>query len=241
MSERGNDRDAATGDRPEAGGSPRTTAGRSRRCAGSRSCSSAPGRTPTRSRPSAAPRRRSCRWRADELRGRASRTAPLTDLPGVGASTAEVIEAAVRGERARPARPAGGGHAGPLAAGGAELRARAARRPALPLRLVRRRLADRGDGLHRDRARPRVPRAHRPLAAAQGRPRTAAPSGWPGSSTSSTRSTTHLAGSRVHAAQGHRGRHPRRRRPRPDRGDARPGSTSGSPACTPSSRWTRTR
>ena len=55
--------------------------------------------------------------------------------------------------------------------GGARAAGRAARRPALPLRLVRRRLADRGDGVHRDRARPRVPRAHRPLAAADGRPR----------------------------------------------------------------------
>ena len=42
------------------------------------------------------------------------------------------------------------------------------------------------------------------------------------------------------AAQRHRGRHPRQRRARPDRRDARGASTSSSPACTPSSRWTAT-
>ena len=47
----------------------------------------------------------------------------------------------------------------------------AAGRPALALRLVRRRFADRGDGDDRRRARPRVPRPHRPLAPAQGRQR----------------------------------------------------------------------
>ena len=61
--------------------------------------------------------------------------------------------------------------AGRWSQGGEEVRVRAARRPALAQRLVRRRLADRGDGLHRDRARPRLPRAHRPLAAAEGRQR----------------------------------------------------------------------
>ena len=40
-----------------------------------------------------------------------------------------------------------------------------------PLRLVRRRRADRADGPHRDRARPRVHGAHRPLAPPHGRPR----------------------------------------------------------------------
>ena len=70
---------------------------------------------------------------------------------------------------ARPAGPARGARRpGRSATGGEELRGRAPRRPALPLRLVRRRVADRGDGVHRDGARPRLPRAHRPLAAAQG-------------------------------------------------------------------------
>ena len=111
--------------------------------------------------------------------------------------------------------------------------AAAARRPALPLRLVRRRLADRGDGVHRDRARPRVPRAHRPLAAAHRRPRPQPRAADP-------------------AARRRRGgqRAPRRGRASPCSRASRstssttarstrptscwPGSTSGSPACTPS-------
>ena len=44
----------------------------------------------------------------------------------------------------------------------------------------------------------------------------------------------HLAGSRLHPAEGDRGRHPRRRWPRPDRGAAARGSTSAWRACTPS-------
>ena len=45
---------------------------------------------------------------------------------------------------------------------------------------------------------------------------------------------------RLHPAQGHRGRHPRRRRPRPDRRAAGAASTCGSPASTPSCGWTPT-
>ena len=90
----------------------------------------------------------------------------LRDLPGIGAKTAAVVADCVAGrvpptlaelEGRRAARERG--RAGP---GGA------ARRPAPALRLVRRRVADRGDGDDRDRARSRVRRPHRPLAAAAG-------------------------------------------------------------------------
>ena len=107
----------------------------------------------------------------------------------------------------------------------------AARRPALPLRLVRRRLADRGDGLHRPGARPRLPRAHRPLAATDGRER-AEPRPADQAARRRRRGQRPPRRLRLHAPEGDRGRHPRRRWPRPDRGDAAAGSTSGWPAST---------
>ena len=98
---------------------------------------------------------------------------------------------------------------------------RAARRLPLPLRLVRRRLADRGDGDDRHGAGARLPRAHRPLAAAAGGQRAQRGAAGPRSSSVVEAVNAHLGG-RVHPAQGDRGRHPRRRRARPDRRDARP-------------------
>ena len=215
-----------------------TTAARSPPCAASRSCSSGLARTPTRSRPSGVRRPRSCRCRTTRWPGR-SRQGTLTDLPGIGASSAKVIAAAVRGElperladlEARARRPA---HQRWRRAA-----RRAAWRPALALRLERRRLADRGDGDDGHRARSRLPRAHRPLAAAQGRPRVvgraaaaparrgrggqrapgrAAPASRCSRASRSTSSTT-------------------ARSTRPTRCST--GSTSASPACTPSWRWTR--
>ena len=125
----------------------------------------------------------------DEV-ARAVEAGTLSDLPGIGASTAKVIAAAVRGElperladlEARARRPAHRRRRRPAR--------RAARRLPLALRLVRRRLADRGDGDDRHRARPRLPRAHRPLAAAQGRARAVGRAAAPASSTWSTRSTS---------------------------------------------------
>ena len=102
---------------------------------------------------------------------------------------------------------------GPVTAGGAALRAAAARRPAHPLGLVRRRQPDRGDGPDRPRPRPRVRRAHRPLAAADRGQRAVARAAAPTSSTSSPSSTSELAPFR-HPHR-HRGRHPRRRLARP--------------------------
>ena len=169
---------------------------------------------------------------ADEVAERAE-AGTLTDLPGVGASTAKVIADAVRGVVPDRLAKLEKEHAGPLAPGRPRAPVAAARRPALPLRLVRRRLADRGDGVHRDRARPRVPRAHRPLAAAHGGPRPEPGAAHP-------------------AARGGRGRQraPRRQPASPCSRGSRstssttarstrptsccPGSTSGSPACTPS-------
>ena len=150
----------------------------------------------------------------------------LTDLPGIGASSGKVIAAAVRGRGARAAgrrwRPR---NVGPAGAGRPGAAGRAPWRPALPLGLVRRRLADRGDGVHRGRARPRLPRAHRPLAAAHRRPR-------PQRRTPRPPARRRRRGQRpprrlLHPAQGHRGRHPRRRRPRPDRRDAGPAPGPG--------------
>ncbi len=124
--------------------------------------------------------------------------------PGRGAGSAREARARVRrtAHRRREGPPRG-----------------AARRPAFPLGLVRRRLADRGDGLHRDGARPRLPRAHRPLAAPD-RGQRAQPG--PAHQAARGRRRGQPAPRRLglHAAEGDRGRHPRRRRPRPDRGDA---------------------
>ena len=103
--------------------------------------------------------------------GRPGAAGTLTELAGIGPSTANVITDAVERRDARTAREARGGVR--TAGQGRRRGARAAQgRPALPLRLVRRRLTDRGDGLHRHRAGARLPRAHRPLAPADGRART---------------------------------------------------------------------
>ncbi len=91
------------------------------RCGGSPSCSNGAGRRPTRSRPSGRRPRRSClsatRWTTRVRAG------TLQELPGIGASTAEVIEAAVEGRvpdrLARLEREVGG----PLVDGGERVRA----------------------------------------------------------------------------------------------------------------------
>ena len=90
---------------------------------------------------------------------------------GIGPSTAAVIESAVRGEVPERLAKLEREYAGPLTHGRARAPGGTARRPALALRLVRRRLADRGDGVHRDGAGTRVPRADRPLAPADRRQR----------------------------------------------------------------------
>ena len=96
----------------------------------------------------------------------------------------------------------------------------AARRPPLPQRLVRRRVAARGDGHDRDGARPRLPRADRPQPAAPGGQRAQRRAAHP---PARRRRRRQRAPRRVvHAPQGDRGRHPRRRLARPDRRDARP-------------------
>ena len=155
-------------------------------------------------------------------------------------STARVIATPSRGADAGAAgRGSRSSTAGPLDRRRTRAARGAARRPALPLRLVRRRLADRGDGDDRDRARPRLPRAHRPLAPPHDRARP----------------------QRRAADPPARRRRRRQRRICPHRrGEFRllkgievdilddgaldqteemlAGSTSGSPACTPSCRWT---
>ena len=97
------------------------------------------------------------------------------------------------GGRARPRLPGPSSRRrGPaaLAEGGAALRAALRGDLHTPLRLVRRRLAHRGDGGHRDRARPRVPRAHRPLAAAARWPTGCPRSGSPAAGGGRRRSTS---------------------------------------------------
>ena len=112
-------------------------------------------------------------------------------------------------------------------------------RPAHALRLVRRRLADRGDGDDRD--------------ASSATSTSCSPTTRPGCTVANGLSVARLTqqlevvdavndhlgddgGFRL--LHGHRGRHPRRRRARPDRRDARPARPAWSPRCTPSCGWT---
>ena len=106
---------------------------------------------------------------AAEVRERAA-AGTLRDLPGIGAKTAAIVADCVAG-RVPAYLTELEETAGPLVAGGRGLPCGAARRPAHALGLVRRRLAAGGDGDDRARARPRVRRAHRPLAPAPGRQR----------------------------------------------------------------------
>ena len=161
----------------------------------------------------------------------------LTELKGVGPKTATVAEQALaRGcrttsPRSRP-RPTGRSPTGGAAAAG-----RAARRPAHPLRLVRRWQPDRGDGADRARPRPRVRRAHRPLAAADGgqralaRAAARASSTWSPRSTSSSRRSGCSPASRSTSSTTARSTR---------RTSCSAGSTSWSPPCTRSCGWTPT-
>ena len=176
---------------------------------------------------------------ADEVAARASRTAPSPTCPGIGAEHRE-------GDRRRRRRggcpsgwPSSRRAGGPLAEGGEELRAAAARRPALALGLVRRRLADRGDGVHRDRARSRVPGAHRPLAPADRRQRAERRAADPPARRRRRGQRAPAAGGAAASpcSRGSRSTSSTTARStRPTR--CWPGSTSGSPACTPSCGWT---
>ena len=98
------------------------------------------------------------RRHADQAQRRRRRDRPLRGR--VAARRGAGLPAPARGDRGLRRRR-GGGRAAPGAA----------RRLPQPLRLVRRRLADRGDGGRRDRPRPRVPGADRPLAPADRRAR----------------------------------------------------------------------
>ena len=170
----------------------------------------------------------------DEVRRRAA-DGTLTELTGIGPSTAAVITDACNG--VVPERlvrlEATAGPAGAWRGGAARP---AAGRPALPLRLVRRRLAAGGDGDDGHGAGPRLPRAHRPQPTAAGGQRAQrraadAPARGRGRRQRAPRRV-------VHPAEGDRGGHPRRRVARPDPGDAGPARRPRRVACTPSSRWT---
>ena len=133
---------------------------------------------------------------SDELQ-RLADAGTLTDLPGIGTSTATVITQALAGETPEYLDEARRTTSSRRRSAPANCSRRAAGRPPPPLRLVRRRAHDRGDGAPRDRARPRVPRAHRPLAAAQDRPRARRPSGCASSSTWSRALNEELAPFRI--------------------------------------------
>ncbi|CAA9256557.1 MAG: DNA-dependent DNA polymerase beta chain, partial [uncultured Blastococcus sp.] len=92
-------------------------------------------------------------------------------------------------------------------------------RPAPALRLVRRRQPDPRDGRGSDRAGPRVPGPHRPLAQAHRGQR--ADAGAAGGAAGRRRRVERGAGA-LPDPHRHRVRHQRRRQPRPDRGAARP-------------------
>ncbi len=101
------------------------------------------------------------------------RAGTLTQLAGVGASTARVIAQAVEGRVPDKLAEVEAEYGAPLTADGAGSALRARLRGDLHshLGLVRRRLAHRGDGDDGDGARARLPRADRPLAAPEGGPR----------------------------------------------------------------------
>ena len=185
-------------------------------------------------------RERSSRYKSKAFRAAADAIAGLSDeqlrdaaslrrRKGIGDSTFAVIQEALAGEvpgyladlRERAGRREGVGAA----------RA-AARRPALAQRLVGRPHLDRPHGRRRARARARVPGAHRPLAAAAGRERPLA-----GAAARAARRGRGHERRRLHAALGHRGRHPRRRRARPGARTCSTSSTSSSPRRIRSCGW----
>ena len=173
----------------------------------------------------------------DDVRRRAA-AGTLTELPGIGPSTAAVITDACNGvvpERLVALERT----AGPLARGGEERAGPAARRPALALRLVRRRLAARGDGDDGHGARATTTSCSPTTARGCGSPTGSAPSGWPASSTWSTPSTS-TSTARSPCSRGSRSTSSTTARStRPPRCSA--ASTCAWRPCTPSSRWTRPR
>ena len=152
----------------------------------------------------------------------------LQALPGIGATTAQVItEAASGAEPAYLTRLLGEAAAG----AGRRPARRAARRLPHPLGLVRRRQPAAGDGRGGTRPRSRVDRADRPLAAADRGQRAV------------RRAAAGTAGADRRAERGarpvpdpdrHRGRHPRGRRRWTRTRTCSDSSTSWSPASTPS-------
>ena len=157
----------------------------------------------------------------------------LTDLPGVGASSAKVIAAAVRGEVPDRLAELEREHGGPLTAGGAELRA--------ALRGDLHSHSDWSDGGSpiEEMAFTAIELGHDYLVLTDHSPRLTVAHGL--SAERLTRQlgvvdavNDHLSAAGLHAAQGHRGRHPRRRLASTRPTSCSPGSTSGSRACTPS-------
>ena len=167
----------------------------SKRSTASRRCSSASAPVATRSRRSASAADAIRDVPVDELAG-ARGAGAHREPPRVGSSTGEVIEQALAGEVPRVPGAARGGSRARLRARRGDPR-RARRRPAPALQLVRRRRHDRSDGAQGGRARARVHRAHRPLAAAHGGARASRRNGCVSSSRSSPRLNDELAPFRI--------------------------------------------
>ena len=144
----------------------------------------------------------------------------LTKIPGIGASTAKAITAAVQGEKPDRLAELEKEHGGPLTQGGHELHAL--------LRGDCHSHSDWSDGGSpiEEMAFTAIELGHEYQVLTDHSPRLRVANGLSVERLQRQLGVVdavneHLGGS-VHAAQGHRGRHPRRRRARPDRRDARP-------------------
>ena len=160
----------------------------------------------------------------DEVRARVE-DGTLTKLAGVGASTAKVIAAAIDGEMPERLAALEKEHGGPLTKGGHELRGQ--------LRGDLHSHSDWSDGGSpiEEMAFTAIELGHDYQVLTDHSPRLRVANGLSVERLKKQLGVVdainaHLRG-RLHAAQGDRGRHPRRRQPRPDRGDARPARPPG--------------
>ena len=221
-------------------------------CAASRSCSSALASRRTGSRPSVPPRPSSPRCRTESRAARRAAAGTLTELKGVGPKTAAVIVEALAGEVPGYLTKLEAETDGSPVATGGEAAARALRGDLH----THSDWSDGGspierDGVDRARPRPRVHRAHRPLAAADrgqralGRAAAAAARRRRARSTRSWRRSgcspaSRSTSSRTAARPGGRAARPPRRRGRRVHSKLRDGQPTHDPADGHRDRRTRT-